>query len=88
MGRREEQKRCIILSKLQNIIPLGANHFTYEGPGLEHFEKKSCSLVLSKEKKVGEKRKKIIATRKSSTPTPPPPKKSNGSPLTVENLFV
>ena len=37
MRRREEQKRCIILSKLQDIVPLGANHLTYEGPGIGRF---------------------------------------------------
>ena len=59
MRRREEQKRCIILSKLQDIVPLGANHLTYEGPGVGRFwKKKSSSLVLSKEKKFGENGKK------------------------------
>ena len=37
MRRREKQKRCIILSKLQDIVPLGANHLTYEGLGVGRF---------------------------------------------------
>ena len=37
MRRREEQKRCIILSQLQDIVPLGANHLTYEGLGVGRF---------------------------------------------------
>ena len=37
MRRREEQKRCIIFSKLQDVVPLGANHLTYEDLGVGRF---------------------------------------------------
>ena len=33
----QKKKRCILLSKLQDLVPLGANHLTYEGPGVGRF---------------------------------------------------
>ena len=89
MRRREEQKRCIILSKLQDIVPLGGEPFDLWGPGGWKILKKKILQPSPKQRKKvwGKMEKKILDTKKSSNRSPPW-KKSNGSPLTVENLFV